>query len=287
MSGSKVGKSHRTPFKHFLLNALLGREAGIFSHCPNKTHARADPWHVIDMNAGDGDGELSSPGVIAKHAIYARGYGVPVRVTLIERAEATFHRLLGNVPVREDGYPLLTGGWLSRGFPCQWELFECLHLDSRLYRVPREHEHQAVFVHSDPNSLADWCLTPEVIETFTETTTMLATLGCNVGGLKRLSAEERIGWFDHVSRITDSMPNYHDAVLISLDSDPAQWAYLVRAPSKWTERVMESALGGAKRAGLRLSMGSLRQSAAEFIRLERELFLTHSERKASDGQAQG
>lgn len=268
--GQGVGKSHRTPLKHGLLNALLGREAGIFAVCPHTVHARACPWHIIDMNAGDGSchpghGLLSSPAVITRHAGFVRTRSVPARVTLIERAEATFRRLVGNVMDQED--------------------IEFLHMDARDYRVPITHTHQAVFVHSDPNSLADWCLTPGFIGSFSETTTMLGTLGCNVGGLKRLPASERLGWFEHVDDVVRSMPRYHDAVLISLDSDPAQWAYLVRVPSAWTARVMDEARRVSSWVGLKVSMASLRRGAEDFRRLERELFLTHAERR-TDGQTE-
>lgn len=269
---SGVGRStSRTPFKHFLLSALLGREGGIYARCPHKVHARAVPWHIIDMNAGDGrpssEGDESSPALIVKHARIAAGCGVRVKATLIERAEATYQVLRENV---------------------QPEPFiEFIHGDAREYRVPAHHRHQAIFVHTDPNHIGDWCVSRELIDSFSQTTTLLATLGCNVAGLKRLPRAERQPWFDHVSSITASMPRYHDAILFAIDRDSSQWAYLVRLPREWTERTIGEAKSGAGRCGLELRIASWQSSAVEFDNMQRELFLTRSEKEGGGNEQAG
>jgi hypothetical protein len=108
---------------------------------------------------------------------------------------------------------------------------------------------------------------------------MLATLGCNVGGLKRLSLEDRAGWFDYVRAIVNDMPTYHDALLIALDGDSAQWAYLLRLPCKWSG-ITQNAIHttGAKFSDYPLSVASFRDSRAEFDSLQIRLFLTKVER---------
>lgn len=269
-----VGRSNsRTPFKHFLLDALLGREAGVYAYGTVDIPAIPDPWHVIDMNAGDassdGFGGRSSPEIIWKHASWARERGVPVRVTFIEKALHVYDLLCENRPPSNEVWA------------------EYLHQDSRDYRIPKKDEQQAIFVHSDPNSLGDWCITPELVATFSETTTMLVTLGCNVGGLKRLPQSERRVWFDHVRALVDVMPSYHDAILVTITrhqvdgvmrGDPSQWAYLIRTAKKWTDRTIDTAKKGAGRCELEIAVASYLKHHHAFEAIQRDLFLTRSEK---------
>lgn len=261
-----VGKSSRTPFKHWILNSELGRLCGIFKMKAigkaSNVHAKATPFHVVDMCAGDGvesDSKKSSPSIITHHLSLLSASGVDVKSTFIEKNTYTFQELCRNI----DG-----GEWS-----------EFIHGDSREFAFPSTHKHQAVFVHADPNSIADWPITPEFLASLTDTTTMLATLGCNVGGLKRLAIEDRAGWFEHVRLVVDMMPSYHDALLIALDGDAAQWAYLLQIPLKWLDATANAIQKkGQRLSDYPLSMASVRQSRDEFERMQIRLFLTKEER---------
>jgi hypothetical protein len=267
-----VGLSHRTPFKHLLLARLLAREARIYAwpRARLKTWALPFPWHIIDMNAGDGGGvdengdpcseETSSPSIINKYAQRARMRRVRIKVTLIEKNEATFQKLYN----KANGRPYT----------------ELLCQDSRQLQIKPNHKDQAIFVHTDPNALGDWSLTPELIDSFSEKTTMLATLGCNVGGLKRIPPERREQWFGYIKDITSSMPYYHDATLITINNDPSQWAYLVRAPLAWSNEIQDEAIKGSKKFNLPLDMASFRLDRPKFHELQRRLFLTKNELSA-------
>jgi len=273
-----VGKSSRTPFKHWVLNAELGRLCGIFSNpiASKKVHAKANPFHVIDLCAGDGesteDGQ-SSPQIICRHIYEARKRNVHVKATLIEIAANTFECLHRNTAIHlstlnDEPTPTSGNDWI-----------EMIHGDAKEYRLIANHKYQAVFIHADPNSIADWPVTKHLIESLSETTTMLATLGCNVGGLKRRPAEERLEWYKHVSDIVQDMPRYHDAILIRLERDKSQWAYLLRLPRKWVNRTVASISSAGKRySPFDLELASFRDQRSQFLAMEDYLFLTETER---------
>lgn len=260
---STVGRSSRTPFKHWLLSLELGRLVGIFANpvARAKVHAVAKPFLVVDLCAGDGGGQYgaeSSPAIITKHLDFASQRGVWVNSILIEKNAATIDELRANVPRRS---------WC-----------EIVNSDARDWVCPQLKDRQAVFVHSDPNHIEDWPMTPEFVANLTETTTMLATLGCNVGGLKRLSRDQRMGWYEHVARCVENMPSYHDAVLVRLDGDQANWAYLLRLPTKWCRQTVEYILkSGKKYTEYDLDVASLRGSRESFERIQDMLFQTKKE----------
>lgn len=259
-----VGRSDsRTPFKHWVLNAELGRLLGIFANpkARRRVHATADPFLVIDLCAGDADGNHRecSPKNIVHHAEWARTRQVDVEAVLIEKNPRTFALMDDAVP---DHY------WIYK-----------LHGDARGWTPPVMHSKQAVFVHSDPNNVADWPITPNLLESLPETATMLCTLGCNVGGLKRKSQEERSQWYAHVQGVLDHMPRYHDAILVILENDPSQWAYLLRLPDKWSEKTMAGILSsGSKYTSFSLSVASARHQTKQFMDMQHILFSTKKER---------
>ena len=63
-----VGKSHRTPFKHWVLNRILGNIAGVVGR--RSVKFIWGNFTVVDLCAGDGEGGhdgRSSPEIIAHH----------------------------------------------------------------------------------------------------------------------------------------------------------------------------------------------------------------------------
>jgi hypothetical protein len=215
-----VGRSSRTPVKHWLLNAHLGQIAGVLHR--EYTPAKACPFVCIDLCAGDGhttDDHESSPTIIAKHMRWLTLRNVRCRAVFIEKAANTCEILRRNL--------IATGG----GFE-----YEVLDSDAREFVFNAVASDQAVFINCDPNSVADMPLTSSLSKSFTKFTTMTVTLGCNASGIKRLPREDREKWGDYVRNIVGPMPSWHDAILVSLNRDGAQWAYITRLPKAWAAK---------------------------------------------------
>lgn len=259
-----VGKSiSRTPFKHWVLDHELGRLAGVLGRT-NKTPAEAKPFHIIDLCAGDGETteeHQSSPSIILKHAQYFNDMvtdGRWAKVTLIEKSAHTFYSLLSNVDP-----------------PAYVEM---LNQDAVDFELIPACENQAIFIHADPNCISEWPISENLIRSLTPTTTMLATLGCNVGGLKRLPIGDRSRWFDYIEQAVSVLASWHDILLFRLENDAAQWAYLLRLPKKWSERTAETILTkGRKFTAYDISIVSMRDDYQGFRMMQRELFLTRKE----------
>ncbi len=216
-----VGKSSRTPFKHWVLNHHLGTIAGVLSTRPKNVPARPDPFfHVVDLCAGDGvctEDHQSSPAIIARHVKFLENAGIPTKTTLIEKSPGTHRQLTQNVA--------------ALGIPnCL-----CVQMDARDFRLSSR-PRQATFINCDPNHIEDMPLASQVIAALTPATTLTLTLGCNVSGLKMLPRDRRAGWYDYANALTRGLPGWHDALLIALKRDCAQWAYILRIPIKWAPR---------------------------------------------------
>lgn len=257
---SIVGRSSRTPFKHWILNSMLGKIVGAIT--TNNTPAIPCPLHIIDMCAGDGletDEHKSSPRIITHHADFIARKGFEVKVTLIEKSPVTFRKLSDNLGDRTH--------------------VELLDIDAKNYLVPIKNQDQAVFIHLDPNHVDDLPITKEFVSSLTKFTTFLMTMGCNAGGVKRLSRDERQKWFDNVEMLINRLPYWHDAILTTLNKDASQWAYLLAHPVKWADQACDN----IQRVGNRLwpngvSVYSLRKNKAAFDDAIECLFLTQKER---------
>jgi len=217
---TKVGRSSRTPFKHWLLDKELGRITGILANNPSRCPATASPFHIIDLCAGDGvvtETHDASPAIILKHAKHAWTRNTPCRVTLIERNEHTCASLWQHILLET----------------VQQGCVEVLNQDAREYEIPITGPSQAIFINCDPNHMADFPMTEQGIAMLPPMTTLLVTMGCNVGGLKRLSLEERRRWFEWVGLIKATLPRWHDLLLVIIVRDNHQWGYLLRLPAPW------------------------------------------------------
>lgn len=210
-----VGTSKRTLGKHVLLNKILGREAGMMAY--GRPVFINKHYFIIDLCAGDGsptyESGLSSPAIIQKHVNYLLKHNVPVKTILIEKNINTFDRL-------------------------KQHNFDALHLncnaqDIDILPLKIIHKNSAAFIHADPNHIEDWPISKKLLHNAPEYTTLLVTLGCNVGGLKRLPFERRQAWYDRMDELLRWLPQRHDALLVVLRGDRAQWAYLVVGPKKW------------------------------------------------------
>jgi hypothetical protein len=216
MKRHDVGRSEgRTRYKHFLLDAILGRVNGVLT---TKACYATSPLVCVDLCAGDGvqtDEYRCSPAIMAKHVNHSFGKKNKATLTLIERNPASFELLRQNVD-QSDTVKIVNG-------------------DAREYRLPKLAATQACFVHCDPNNAHQTPLTSDFVSGFSKCTMYLATLGCNAGGIKRLPLDERSKWFEYVTMLVGKLPSHHDALLFWLMNDKAQWAYMVNVPTVWRD----------------------------------------------------
>jgi hypothetical protein len=212
---SSIGTSDRTLGKHVLLNKLLGREVGMLLYKPKFINSR---YIMVDMCAGDGKKTYQSaecsPSIMTKHFSFLKRHNTTIdaELILVEKDRNTFDILS------------------SCGYPATLH-----HCDAGTMACPpaRYDEYSAAFIHIDPNHVNDWPLSDDFARNLPKYSTMLITLGCNVGGLKRLPMSARQAWFDKMDKVLDRLPSWHDALLVALKGDKAQWAYLITGPTKW------------------------------------------------------
>lgn len=223
-----VGKSSRTPYKHWLLNSHLGKLLG--ATATGKTTCERSVV-IFDLCAGDGDDQhgpcSSSPSIIRKHLTSPLSGNLRLdrrEAYLYEHRPSTFERL----KQRHDGVPYM-------------HLFNQDSREADLSGVLRGSQ-ECVFVYADPNHADSIPLTPRITAEFTPFTLCMMTLGCNVGGVKRLPREQREVWYEKVDALLDRMSPYHDAHLIWLNRDSSQWAYFITLPKKWSEDMLHAAI---------------------------------------------
>ena len=261
-----VGSSSRTPFKHYLLNSFIGKIIGAQSTgktpCSNK-------FLVVDMCAGDGadiQGERkSSPSIIRHHlSTPTRGKQVVYRRGIFfEKDQATCKRL----SERHGDCPLIT----------------IHHDDARNMPLSTVHGRgkDGILIYADPNNIDQLPITAELMTGLSSTTLMLITLGCNVGGLKRIPFESRVKWIQMAMMVLKSIGQWHDLGLITLNKDASQWAYMVIIPSKWSAEYLDLATkAGVKHWPAGVSTYSLRSIGDQAFMLRViELFQTNEENK--------
>lgn len=277
-----VGRSKRTPAKHELMNKLYGREVGVIGQLRQVSEGL---W--LDCTAGDGAAtegrpwhKSCSPGILAHHARYRQPK--PVRVVLHEQAPGTYTALLGNLAAN------LPGLGYQQVDEAEWTHAGGAHLSAVLSSGAEAdlsgiRDSTAVMVSNDPNSIADWALTPRMIATIRNRTQWclgISTMGCNVGGLKRWEIEKRRGWYDHVGSHVRGLNRWHDLYLCAIARDDSQWAYLIEAPtaSNWRGRVQADAENAFGNFGMTLRSAWFRTDRDQFVGICHELFLTRNER---------
>lgn len=265
-----------TPCKHDLLNKLLGREVGTLTRNP----LGLTSYSIVDLTAGDGvpyENKFTlgcSPGIILKHAHFLASNASPgsmrARVLLIEKQDLTYEALTANVKLGMDDlhqHPL--PNWLK---------VDLQHSDAKEFEFSVGVD--AAFLYNDPNHIEDWCLTAEMLASAPRFTTSLSTLGCNVGGMKRLDLDRRELWFERINLVTASIVQpWHDACLLSVGGAD-QWAYLITAPAKWRDRITADCLAAASKMQGREAdpqVAWFKQDPTAFLSLQKYLFLTKAE----------
>jgi len=254
----EVGTSERTYGKHILLNKVLGREAGIMSM--QRPRFISPQYTIIDMCAGDGrpstSSMVSSPQIIQKHQRFMSEHGVKANAFYFEKNINTFDSLRQKFP-------------------------EAKNIDSlTLSSVPgMPLKTSAAFIHADPNSISDWPISNGLLSNCPEFTTLLITLGCNVGGLKRLPLESRQKWFERLDDVLLHLPKWHDALMVVLKGDKSQWAYLVTGPKTWHEKgyYRQDAEKAFKYWEQGVDLIQFKSDMRSFLKMRDKLFLTRKE----------
>ena len=251
---------------------------------------------LYDLTAGDGlpyafseqnellpqntFGNGCSPGIFLRHVDWlVQGNELTVQLTGCEKQAVTHSELIKNT-----SRWLAANNWKesSRGVHVKGlGLVRYLHVNSEKLHPPLIHRNASCFIYNDPNHIEDWSLTPDFVRNCPKFTTSLSTLGCNVGGLKRIEEGKRREWFTRVEILCDSLlQNWHDACLFSLGGAD-QWAYLITAPSKWRDDITAECLQAARKLQKKITVPPQviwrKQHPAAFYELQRFLFLTRDE----------
>lgn len=266
LKSASVGRSSRTPVKHYLLDKMLGKVCGVLSiDSPSVpcSVTRTAPLVAVDLCGGDGlqtDWHDASPIIMYKHCAMLGAKGKASKLDVIEKMPNTYEQLKNNCKHMSPMIATITNG------------------DAREYTLPKLAATQAAFVHCDPNTVDQTPLTVPFVRSFNKYTTYLVTLGCNVSGLKMLPIEKRSGWYSYVEMLVDVLPRHHDAVLFWLNRDEAQWAYLLSIPRVWSVAFTEKAVSDtAKIWDKGVSAVSFRKCQRAFEDQIHRLFLTKGE----------
>jgi hypothetical protein len=248
-----VGVSYRTPGKHDAMSGFLGKTVGVM-----KVRYPWNTLHVIDCTAGDGEPNTfsgtSSPEIIQKHIAWLNTNGGRATAVFFERS-----------PVSASALKQKT----------LWPVFNVDASEMQGYWSPNDF----LFVVNDPNTMSDWAL-PGALRDAPKMTVVFSTLGCNVGGLKRLPKDQRQTWYNHVGDQLSILQHWHDALLVTLEGDKAQWAYLVNAPKVWRSDLEKTFTKAFTGRGHQVRFAWVKSQPVEFGALIDELFLTKKERQA-------
>lgn len=280
-----VGHSWRTDIKHDIMSALLGREIGVENRLRD---IKRGVW--LDLTAGNAairDGSLRpwtqacSVGTLAHHARWEKARKTVV-VGLCDHDPGTYGTLLVNLAEHLPGlgYQPVGAGWYVPGIPVPRVILGAQCRDSRTVDIEWIKPTDAVFVLNDGNSMENWAMRSTLAAELAERTRYslcLSTMGCNPAGLKRLPASKRTVWFDHVENQEQALPLNRDLVIARIDSDPAQFAYLLSAPVVWRDDVAAELQRIFRKHERSATIAWLRQDASAFDALKNKLILTRDE----------
>lgn len=286
MSPTSVGRSHRTPAKHELMNRLVGREVGAANHKPD-----VDNLVWFDLTAGDGvvpagaEWEKNcSPGILAYHALRS---DKPVTVHLAEKGRETYDALIEQLGehLPRLGYWHMgdIGGRVIWGDPRTGSGAALIveHSDGCEAKLDIVGSRTAMLVCHDPNGMHQRAMRDGFIAEArhrTHLVQVISTMGCNPAGLKRLPIEHRQSWFEFVDTQARGLPGHHDLTLAAIERDDAQWAYLICHAEKWSERVIADYQKSFNKHGMGMVYASRGSEPEKFRALQEHLFLTQKER---------
>ena len=264
------GSFERTATKHMALNKFVGQIAGAASCLPIA--------NVVFIDACTGNGRpnrfsyTSSPEIFAHHMHWLADHRVAVHGYFIESDSGTFAELERSVPII--GQKL---GWdrLAEHLTLIPGDYRSLDVINQLTRITAE---TVVFIFIDPNSANKVGFPISLKTILPRLTTWFCTLGCNASGLKGYTVlADRLKWLASFNDLLNSVKFHQEAVLIRLEKDDNQWAYLINVPDQWRNRT-EAVIGSLQKQWSK-GMRYYWQTDARFKVIVRELFLTKEEIK--------
>ena len=268
-----VGTSFgRTPGKHWLLDKFFGTLTGASYSLIVKRQMLKLPLVFLDLCAGDGRDTIESgtcsPGIIWKHATWFKDRmgENSVVVILVEKDRATYDLL-------RQKYESL-GACVIHGDSSEQSTIDLI----KKYLFSKISPSSPVLIHHDPNVVTNWCLSRNYLDISNYATAMV-TMGCNVGGVKRLPLPDRMEWYKNFADLTDhalATNGRLDVCLSALKKDSSNWAYAVSAPSVWKDKVEVTVKNAFKdwKNGIEIEWMN---SNPEFNTLIDKLFLTKEE----------
>lgn len=274
-----VGRSGRTPAKHALMAAIVGKEVGA---APFVRGIRRLWW--VDLTAGDGVAPEGlewehncSPGILASRA---KNSARPTTVTLYEIQPATFDRLERNLAMELPrlGYGYQDGWWTFGNARLQ-----VVNESGAAAPVDEVGRSTAALVTNDPNAITDWAMRPTFAQEIRQRSGIfrsVSTMGCNPAGLMRLDREDRDRWFDLIAQQEETLPDHQDLLLARIERDASKWGYLLCEPMKWRKQMARATMTAFSRFGMTLEFAWLKEDPAAFRAIESRLFLTNQERAA-------
>jgi len=282
----RVGASQHSPIKHALYRILGGQCIGAASKID-----KFKKTLLVEACAGDGNPNeysgTSSPEISYRLVKGSLKLRQDIRCLLIEKREYTAEQLVQNLCRQwDDGYLLRQEGeiWIRDEALKYIEVipgdYRSEAVADRIAKLIMPDE-TTVFLYIDPNKASDVELSEWLKVVLPWATTMLITLGCNVGGSKRLPIEhpDRESWYERLEYLLRLKRQHHDACLIRLERDGSQWAYLVTVPRVWRERTDKSIVALCKLhwpKGIQICW--LSDSKKAFWNCAAYLFLTKAER---------
>jgi hypothetical protein len=241
-----VGKSHRTPAKHALMNALYGKEVGVALYSP-----RIERLEWFDLTAADASVDETavdysnrqlewhrdcSPGIQAYHGAQSR---TPVNIHLHEIQDVTYAQLVSNLDYRAPRYGWQSLEWAAGNGGGRYyqtgagAVLVALNGNGADVRLDGVDSRTAVLVNNDPNSVHTWAMRPAFRAELADLTPwcrIISTLGCNASGLQKLWAthpEECEQWYHRIQEQVEGLPRHHDLFLAAIERDAHKWAYLI------------------------------------------------------------
>lgn len=303
---NRPGMSSRTPAKHEIMCAELGREIGVLIYTAPRYNIVCSVWY--DLTAGRGlavnkDGEeipdatprqwekSCSPGILVHYAMDSR---LPVLIRLYEKAPNTFDTLSKELCRRlpDYGFEPCTPNeceytWEAKnrwGQPMYIELNSGSGHDAIIDDFVSESV--AVFVLHDPNAISEWAMRDTFAQEISARThwfRALHTMGCNVKGLKRLPPDLRAKWFDFVGSQIDALRrSQHDMVIGAIERDDSQWAYMIQTSKKWRDETADKMRSAFQRIGRELAIAWLGIEPEKFSAITNKLFRTQEELRQED-----
>lgn len=301
MAKATVGHGFRTPGKHRVMDLCLSQEVGALSVIAAKYRKRRSPWY--DLTAGSGiavnydgvelpDSELNqwekgcSVGILTGNAMKSH---IDVVIRASEKAPNTFDVLANVLSERLPEYGLQqcsnptaassTFAWIGHNKFGANVIFEVTHGSGQDAYAGDISNSDAVFALNDPNSMAELAMSEEFTAAVSTAkfVRMLHTMGCNVGGIKRLDRELRSHWFDFITAQRVALHRHHDLILGAIERDASQWAYMLRTASRWRQSNSDQMRKAFDRFGMTLAVHSYRDNPRQFYDLRNQLFLTQRE----------